>query len=156
MPPSRRRRSPSIAQAAVAASASLDRRRCRLPPRAASIGASPGARPERQRTWVACYDVACPAERGAFTRMPNIKQQERRVRTSARQRLENLRWRSSSKTVTRRLLDALDEGDQERVAAEHRELVRTLDKAAAQGAMHPNKAARKKSQAARLVAGSSD
>ena len=88
--------------------------------------------------------------------MPNIKQQERRVRTSARQRLENLRWRSSSKTVTRRLLDALDEGDQERVAAEHRELVRTLDKAAANGAMHPNKAARKKSQAARLVAGSSD
>ena len=88
--------------------------------------------------------------------MPNIKQQERRVRTSARQRLENLRWRSSSKTVTRRLLDALDEGDQERVAAEHRELVRTLDKAAARGAMHPNKAARKKSQAARLVAGSSD
>jgi small subunit ribosomal protein S20 len=88
--------------------------------------------------------------------MPNIKQQERRVRTSARQRLENLRWRSSSKTVTRRLLDALDEGDQERVAAEHRELVRTLDKAAARGAMHPNKAARKKSQAARLVAGSPD
>lgn len=85
--------------------------------------------------------------------MPNIKQQERRVRTTARQRLENLRWRSSAKTLTKRLADAVDEGDAERVAAEHRELVRTLDKAAASGAMHRNKAARKKSQAARIVAG---
>jgi small subunit ribosomal protein S20 len=84
--------------------------------------------------------------------MPNIKQQERRVRTTARQRLENLRWRSSAKTLTRRLEDAVDEGDAERIAAEHRELVRTLDKAAASGAMHRNKAARKKSQAARIVA----
>lgn len=85
--------------------------------------------------------------------MPNIKQQERRVRTAARQRLENLRWRSSAKTLTRRLADAVAEGDAERIAAEHRELVRTLDKAAASGAMHRNKAARKKAQAARIVAG---
>jgi small subunit ribosomal protein S20 len=85
--------------------------------------------------------------------MPNIKQQERRVRTAARQRLENLRWRSSAKTLTKRLADAVDEGDAERIAAEHRELVRTLDKAAASGAMHRNKAARKKAQAARIAAG---
>lgn len=83
--------------------------------------------------------------------MPNIKQQERRVRTTARQRLENLRWRSSAKTLSKRLADAVDEGDAERIAAEHRELVRTLDKAAASGAMHRNKAARKKAQAARIV-----
>jgi len=85
--------------------------------------------------------------------MPNNKQQERRVRTTARQRLENLRWRSSAKTLTKRLADAVDEGDAERIAAEHRELVRTLDKAAASGAMHRNKAARKKAQAARIAAG---
>jgi small subunit ribosomal protein S20 len=85
--------------------------------------------------------------------MPNIKQQERRVRTAARQRLENLRWRSSAKTLTKRLVDAVDEGDSERIDAEHRELVRTLDKAAASGAMHRNKAARKKAQAARIAAG---
>ena len=84
--------------------------------------------------------------------MPNIKQQERRVHTTARQRLENLRWRSSAKTLTKRLADAVEEGDAERIAAEHRELVRTLDKAAASGAMHRNKAARKKAQAARIVA----
>ena len=39
----------------------------------------------------------------------------------------------------------------ELIAAEHRLLVQTLDKAAAQRAIHPNKAARKKAQAAKLV-----
>ena len=86
--------------------------------------------------------------------MPNIKQQERRVRTAARQRAENLRWRSTAKTLFKRLERAAEDGDAERIAAEHRALVRWLDKAAARGAMHPNKAARKKSQAARLVSNS--
>jgi small subunit ribosomal protein S20 len=85
--------------------------------------------------------------------MPNIKQQERRVHTAARQRLENLRWRSTAKTLAKRLAAAVEDGDEERIAAEHRALVRTLDKAAARGAIHPNKAARKKAQAARLVNG---
>ena len=38
--------------------------------------------------------------------MPNIKQQEKRVRQAARQRQENLRWRSTAKTLMRRLKDA--------------------------------------------------
>jgi small subunit ribosomal protein S20 len=83
--------------------------------------------------------------------MPNIKQQERRVRIAARQRLENLRWRSTAKTLAKRLAGAVEDGDEARIAAEHRNLVRTLDKAAARGAIHRNKAARKKAQAARLV-----
>ena len=87
--------------------------------------------------------------------MPNIKQQEKRVRLAARQRLENLRYRSTVKTLTRRLRAAAADGDAERVAQEHRELVRWLDKAAARGALHRNTAARKKSQAARLVSGGS-
>lgn len=88
--------------------------------------------------------------------MPNIKQQERRVKTSARERLENLRWRSTAKTLFKRLENAAAEGDAERVASAHRELVRWLDKAAANGAIHRNKAARRKSQAARIAAGSSE
>ena len=40
-----------------------------------------------------------------------------------------------------------------RVAADHEELQRWIDKAASRGAMHRNAAARKKAQAARLVAG---
>jgi small subunit ribosomal protein S20 len=87
--------------------------------------------------------------------MANIKQQKKRVRIQARQRLENLRYRSTIKTLTKRLEAAAGAGDAERVAAEHRELVRTIDRAAARGALHRNTAARKKSQAANLAAGSS-
>ena len=87
--------------------------------------------------------------------MPNIEQQKRRVRTAARQRTENLRYRSAAKTLYKRLETAVAEGDKDRVAADHRELVALLDRAASSRAIHPNKAARKKSQAARLVAGSS-
>jgi small subunit ribosomal protein S20 len=83
--------------------------------------------------------------------MPNIQQQKRRVKTAARQRVENLRYRSSAKTLYKRLESAVADGDKDRVAAEHRALVMLLDKAAASRAIHPNKAARKKSQAARLV-----
>ena len=86
--------------------------------------------------------------------MPNIKQQERRVKRSARERLENLRWRSTAKTLERRLAAAVSDGDSARAAEEHSALVRWLDKAAASGAIHPNRAARKKAQATRLVSSS--
>ena len=84
--------------------------------------------------------------------MPNIKQQEKRVRTAARERLENLRYRSTVKTLAKRLEAAVKDGDKNRVAAEYRELERWLDRAAARGALHRNTAARRKAQAARLVA----
>jgi small subunit ribosomal protein S20 len=87
--------------------------------------------------------------------MPNIKQQKRRVSIAARQRLENLRHRSTAKTLYKRLETAIEDGDKDAVAAAHQELVRSLDRAAAARAIHPNRAARKKSQAARLVAGTS-
>lgn len=86
--------------------------------------------------------------------MPNIKQQKKRVRIAADERLENLRYASTVKTLTRRLRAAVDDGDKDRIADEHKQLVRWIDKAAARGAMHRNTAARKKSQADRLVAGS--
>jgi small subunit ribosomal protein S20 len=86
--------------------------------------------------------------------MPNIEQQKKRVRTSERERAENIRFRSTVKTLTKRLAAAVEDGDAEKIAAEHRALVRMVDKAASQGALHANTAARKKAQAARLVAGS--
>ena len=81
--------------------------------------------------------------------MANSKQQEKRVRSAARQRLENLRYRSTVKTLTRRLETSVGDGDT--VANEHRSLVRWIDKAAARGALHRNAAARKKAQAAKLI-----
>ena len=87
--------------------------------------------------------------------MPNIKQQKKRVRIAGQERLENLRYASTVKTLTRRLRAAVDDGDKDEIAAEHRELVRWIDKAASRGALHRNTAARKKAQAAKLVAGDS-
>jgi small subunit ribosomal protein S20 len=85
--------------------------------------------------------------------MANIKQQRKRVRIQERQHGENLRYRSTIKTLTKRLETAVSEGDAERAATEHRELVRIIDRATMRGALHKNTAARKKSRAARLAAG---
>jgi len=83
--------------------------------------------------------------------MPNIEQQKKRVRTASRERLQNLRYRSTVKTLSRRL-EAAIEGDDSKVAeTEYRELVRMLDKAVSKGALHRNTAARRKAQAAKLV-----
>ena len=87
--------------------------------------------------------------------MPNIKQQKKRVRITGRQRDENIRYRSTVKTLTKRLHAAVESGDADAIAAEHRTLVRWVDRAASRGALHANTAARKKAQAARLVAGGS-
>ena len=87
--------------------------------------------------------------------MANIKQQRKRVRTQERERNENLRYRSTIKTLSKRLETAVADGDTDRIAAELRELVRTIDRAATRGALHRNTAGRKKSRAARLVAGAS-
>jgi small subunit ribosomal protein S20 len=86
--------------------------------------------------------------------MPNIKQQKKRVRTAAEERLENLRYRSTIKTLTKRLATVADGGDSAAIESEHRELVKLIDRAVSRGALHRNAAARKKSQAAKLAAGS--
>ncbi len=85
--------------------------------------------------------------------MANIQQQKKRVRISEREREENLRYRSTVKTLTKRLETAASEGDKDAVATEHLQLVRMIDKAASKGALHKNTAARKKSRATRLAAG---
>jgi small subunit ribosomal protein S20 len=85
--------------------------------------------------------------------MPNIRQQKKRVRTAADERVENLRYRSTVKTLTKRLAQAVEADDRQRIATEHQALQRWIDKAASRGALHRNTAARKKAQAARLVGG---
>ncbi|MCP9485464.1 MAG: 30S ribosomal protein S20 [Gaiellaceae bacterium MAG52_C11] len=83
--------------------------------------------------------------------MPNIQQQIKRVRIAEREHDENLRYRSTVKTLTRRLEAAAADGDKATIEAEHLQLVRTIDKAASRGALHKNTAARKKARAARLA-----
>jgi small subunit ribosomal protein S20 len=85
--------------------------------------------------------------------MANIQQQKKRIRIAADERLENLRYRSTIKTLTKRLATVVEEGDAATIDTEHRNLVKWIDRAVTRGALHKNTAARKKSQAARLSAG---
>ena len=85
--------------------------------------------------------------------MANIASQEKRIKRSERERLENRRYTSAIKTYFRRLEDAVSGGDSERADAEHRVLVSQIDRAVKRGALHRNTGARKKSRAAKIRAG---
>jgi small subunit ribosomal protein S20 len=85
--------------------------------------------------------------------MANIHSQKKRILRAERERLENRRYTSAIKTYFRRLETAVAEGDAEKVAAEHLELVSTIDKAVKTGALHRNTGARKKARAARVATG---
>jgi small subunit ribosomal protein S20 len=85
--------------------------------------------------------------------MANIHSQKKRILRSERERLENKRYTSTIKTYFRRLEAAQAEGDEEKLAAEHKVLVRTIDKAVKVGAIHRNNGAHKKSRADRLRTG---
>ena len=85
--------------------------------------------------------------------MANIHSQKKRILRAERERLENRRYTSTIKTYFRRLEAAVAEGDDERAEADHRHLVKLIDKAVKRGALHRNNGARKKSRAARLRRG---
>jgi small subunit ribosomal protein S20 len=85
--------------------------------------------------------------------MANIHSQKKRILRAERERQENRRYTSSIKTYFRRLEQAVAAGETETADAEHRVLVRTIDKAVKRGALHRNNGARKKSRAARLRRG---
>ncbi len=85
--------------------------------------------------------------------MANIHSQKKRILRAERERLENRRYTSRIKTLFHRLERAVSDGDEATVQSEHRELVRTIDKAVKRSAIHRNTGARKKSRAARVSRG---
>ena len=85
--------------------------------------------------------------------MANIHSQKKRILRSERERLENKRYTSTIKTYFRRLEAAVGEGDSDKVATEHKSLVKTIDKAVKVGALHRNNGARKKARAERVRTG---
>lgn len=85
--------------------------------------------------------------------MANIHSQKKRILRSERERQENREYTSAIKTYFRRLEAAVEQKDGEGAATEHRRLVSTIDKAVKRGALHRNTGARKKSRAARTLAG---
>jgi small subunit ribosomal protein S20 len=86
--------------------------------------------------------------------MANIASQKKRILRSERERSENRLLTSTVKTHFRRLQSAVEGGDSNAIADEHRTLVSKIDKAVQKGALHKNTGARKKARAARLAAGS--
>jgi small subunit ribosomal protein S20 len=83
--------------------------------------------------------------------MANIASQKKRNARTVRERDENLRFRSSVKTHFKRLESAVQSGNAETIATEHKTLISRIDKAVQKGALHRNTGARKKSRAAGLV-----
>ena len=84
--------------------------------------------------------------------MANIASQKKRILRSERERHENRLLTSTIKTYFRRLQAAVEGGDADAIAGEHRALVSRIDKAVQKGALHKNTAARKKARAARIAA----
>jgi small subunit ribosomal protein S20 len=82
----------------------------------------------------------------------NIKQQKKRVRLAAKQRLRNRHAKSSLKTLFKRLETQVAEGEADEAAKTATFLTSRIDKAAAKGVLHKNNAARKKSRVAATVA----
>jgi small subunit ribosomal protein S20 len=84
--------------------------------------------------------------------MANIASQKKRILRSERERTENRLLTSTVKTHFRRLESAVEEGDADKIASEHKLLVSRIDKAVQKGALHKNTGARKKSRATRIAA----
>ncbi|NLJ33524.1 MAG: 30S ribosomal protein S20 [Firmicutes bacterium] len=84
--------------------------------------------------------------------MANIKSAQKRARQAERRRARNVSARSAIKTAIRRFEDALSAADAEAARRAFRRATILLDRAAAKGIIHKNKAARKKSRLAKKLA----
>ncbi len=78
--------------------------------------------------------------------MPNIKSAKKRVIITKKKTLKNKMFRSEMKTIIKKFEAAAASGDKQAAAAAYAEAVKKVDQASARGAIHKNKAARKKSQ----------
>ena len=78
--------------------------------------------------------------------MPNIKQQEKRMRQAEKRRMRNKSRKSEIKTYIRRFEAARQRGDREECQVYLAKAIKTLDKAAGDGIIHKNNAANRKSR----------
>lgn len=83
--------------------------------------------------------------------MPHTKSAKKNLRKSEKRRLRNRSAKKTLKTHVKRVLSAAAEGTPEQLRAEFKLAVRKLDKAAAKRIIHPNQAARRKSQLAQVL-----
>jgi small subunit ribosomal protein S20 len=84
--------------------------------------------------------------------MPHTLSAKKHMRQSEKRRRYNRTYRKDIRDEVKKFLDAMQSGTKEQVAAEFKAAVKKLDKAAARRVIHPNKAAHKKSQLAKMLA----
>ena len=84
--------------------------------------------------------------------MPHTRSAEKRNRQNEKRRLRNRAAKKAIKGHIKKLLDAVHDANPDLIQSEFKAVVRKLDKAAAKRVVHPNLAARKKSQLAKLIA----
>jgi small subunit ribosomal protein S20 len=82
--------------------------------------------------------------------MPHTRSAKKQLRKNIKRRLRNRATKSALKTQIKKVF-AAKAGPAEKLQAEFKIAVKNLDKAAARGIVHPNMAARKKSQLAKLL-----
>ena len=83
--------------------------------------------------------------------MPNIKSAKKRVKVIAAKTLQNKMFRTQLKTDIKKYEAALQTGDAEAANAAYKIAVKKVDQAVANGILHKNAAARKKSQFAKKL-----
>ena len=84
--------------------------------------------------------------------MPNIQSAKKRVKINAKKRLLNRHVKAGIKSNTKKYQAVMATGDQAQIQSQAVLLVSTVDKAAAKGVMHKNKANRIKARIARQQA----
>ena len=83
--------------------------------------------------------------------MANTKQSAKRARKSVDQRSTNVSLRTALRTAIKKVQVALGTGDAAQAAAALNANTSTIDRTAARGIIHKNKAARQKSRLAKKV-----
>jgi small subunit ribosomal protein S20 len=83
--------------------------------------------------------------------MPHTKSAKKRLRQNEQRRLRNRATKSTIKTQIKKVLASAQGGTLEDLQKQYNLAAKKLDRAAAKRVIHPNLAARKKSQLARLL-----
>ena len=83
--------------------------------------------------------------------MPHTTSAKKRLRQNAKRRDRNRAAKSAIKTQLKRVLEVAKKGSFEELQTEYNLAAKRLDRAAAKRVIHPNLAARKKSQLGKLL-----
>jgi small subunit ribosomal protein S20 len=83
--------------------------------------------------------------------MPHTRSARKHLRQTEKRRLKNRSTKKAIKTQIKKLKEIIASGPADKVQAEYNLLAKKLDKAAARRIVHPNLAARNKSQMAKLI-----